>query len=465
MPTPLCYHHELASKRTDATDGKDDFAMNNELLTVINYLERDRGINREVLIQAVEYALQSAARKGLGASHDLRIDIDRKTLDIKAFDTKTVTETPHGDDEVSLEQARSINPDAQVGDTVEVQIQPQGLGRIAAQTAKQAIMQKIRQAERENVFEAYKDRVGDIVSGTVKHVQRGDIVVDLDRAEALLPHRERVPGEEYRPGDRIRAYLMNAQPDALGPAILLSRASTDFVRALFRYEVSEIAEGMVEIMSIARDPGLRTKIAVRSHDEKVDPVGACVGMRGARVKNIVRELNGEKIDIVRWNADLRLFATQALAPAQLLSINADPADPRKLNALVNPENLSLAIGKRGQNVRLASKLVGCSIDIRKAESELTFEEQVEKAVANLETLEGVTREQAVLLVESGFLTPEGILAVDAAELSETTGLDPEVSALIWQSAALRLGEDEALEEQPTNPNDAAALRPGEDHEA
>ena len=416
--------------------------MNNELLTVIHYLERDRGIDREVLIQAVEYALQSAARKGLGASHEPRIEIDRKTMDIKAFDQLIVAAHPSGEQEISLEKAREINPGAQIGDCVEVEIQPRGFGRIAAQTAKQAIMQKIRQAERENVFEEYKDRVGDIVSGSVKQVMRGDIIVELGKAEAILPHKERVPGEEYRAGDRIRAYLISAQADAHGPAITLSRATTDFIKALFRYEVSEIAEGIVEIMSIARDPGLRTKIAVRSHDEKVDPVGACVGMRGARVKNIVRELNGEKIDIVRWNADIRMFATQALAPAQLLSLSVDPDDPRKLQALVNPENLSLAIGKRGQNVRLASKLIGCGIDIRKAESEMTFEEQVEQAVEHLAALEGVSRETAENLVENGFLTPEGILAVDVEDLCEATGLDAETAEQVWQAAAVRIGEDD-----------------------
>lgn len=415
--------------------------MNNELLTVINYMERDRGINREVLIQAVEYALQSAARKSFGSDQDLRISIDRKTFDIKAFESLTVATDPSGTGQISLARARQVKADAEPGETVEIEVKPKGFGRIAAQTAKQAILQKIRQAERENVFDEYKDRVGDIAGGMVKQLHRGDIIVDLDRAEAIIPYRERVPGEEYRPGDRLRAYVLDVQSDTTGPAVILSRSSPDFIRTLFRSEVSEIAEGIVEIMAIARDPGMRTKIAVRSHDDKVDPVGACVGMRGVRVKNIVRELNGEKIDIVRWHPDIRAFATQALAPAQLLSLEIDPNNAKRILALADQEQLSLAIGKRGQNVRLAAKLIGCTIDINKAEGELTFEEQVEQAVANLESVDGISRAEAELLVENGFLSLDGILAVNSQELAEATDLDMETADRILRSASA-LSEDE-----------------------
>jgi len=409
--------------------------MNNELLTVISYLERDRGVNREVIIQAIESALQQAGRKSTGGGSDLRVQIDRKTFQIRAFEPRTVAENETGHGFVSLRRARELDPAAQLGGTVEVEVPPGKLGRIAAQTARQVIVQKIRQAERENVFEEYKDRIGDIVSGSVRQILHRDLIVDIGKVEAIVPAKERIPSEEYQIGDRIRAYVHSVQANANGPAVILSRACPEFVKALFRLEISEIADGIVEVMGIARDPGYRSKIAVRSHDEKVDPVGACVGLRGNRVKNIVRELSGEKLDIVRWHDDIRQFVTQALAPAHLAEIVIDPDQPTTMHITVEPDQLSLAIGRHGQNVRLASRLTGWRIDIQKREETASFEDQVTHAIENLAAISGISREDADVLVRNGFLTIDGILATEIPYMMEVTGLDEANAQRIWDAAA------------------------------
>ncbi len=416
--------------------------MNNELLTIINFMERERGVNREVIIEAIEAALEAAARKSMGITGDMRVDIDRKTLTIKAFQKMIVSEDDYGPNLISLRKARDIKPDAVAGEEIDVELPPERIGRIGAQNARQMIMQKIRQAERDNVFEEYKDRIGDIVSGTVRQVLRRDLLVDLGRAEALLPYRERIPTEEFQVGDQLRAYVLNVQPSTTAPSVVLSRACPEFVKALFRIEVSEIADGIVEVMGVARDPGFRSKIAVRSHDEKVDPVGACVGLRGTRVKNIVRELNGEKVDIVRWSDDVRQYATQALSPARLAGVLVESEMPRVLRVLVDPDQLSLAIGKHGQNVRLTSKLLGWKVDIQRTDVEVSFEERVAKAIEALASLEGITREEAEKLVNTGFLTADDILAAEIPYIQDVTGLEEETVRRIWNTAkALDSGED------------------------
>lgn len=411
--------------------------MNNELLTILNYMEKDRGINREVLLEAVEFALQSAARKNYTASQDLRIHIDRQTCDIKAFQTSEVVDSKIRPEqgEIRLDEARRIKADAKIGDKIEVEFTPSNFGRIAAQTAKQAILQKIRQAERDIVFEEYKDRIGDIVSGSVRQFNRSDIIVDLGRAEAILPTKERVPTEEYQVGDRIRAYVMDVQSNAAGPGVILSRSHPNFVIKLFELEVSEIADGIVEIKGIAREPGYRTKIAVVSKDDKVDPVGACVGMRGMRVKNIVRELSGEKIDIIRWSDDPKTYVTNALSPAKLLKVELDPNVPGLIHVIADSEQLSLAIGKRGQNVRLTAKLLGMKVDIQKDERETTFEEKVARAVDSMATVKGIDRAHAEALVKAGFLTVEGILAAEVTDLEEVTGFDHDTAQAVYEAAA------------------------------
>ncbi len=404
--------------------------MNNELQSVVEYMERERGIDRETVIVAIESALVSAAKKSMGANRDMRVQIDRKTFDISAFvQTIVVEKVTSPTEQLSVREAQRFKSDAQVGEFVDVPIPPQKLGRIAAQVAKQAIMQKIRQAEKERVFDEYKDRAGDIVSGTVRRFDRNDIVVDLGRAEAIMPSRERVPTEEYQPGDRIRAFVLRVDNEGAGPEIVLSRTHPEFVRRLFELEVSEIADGTVEIKGIAREPGFRSKIAVLSHDEKVDPVGACVGMKGIRVKNIVRELSGEKIDIVRWNADVKTFVANSLAPAKLAAIDVDE-DIQQVIVTVDPDQLSLAIGKKGQNARLTAKLTGWRVDIQKDESTRTFEEKVAEAVAAMAQIEGITADQAHVLVTSGFLTPEGVLAAEIEDLESLEGFDTDTAKAV-----------------------------------
>ena len=419
--------------------------MNNELLSIISYLERDRGVNREIIIQAIESAIQQAARKSLEVTNDLRVEVDRKTLAIKAFDTMVVSDDDTGLGFLSLRKARALKPDVKQGETLEMEVPPAKLGRIAAQTARQMILQKIREAERKNVYDEYKDRIGDIVSGTVRQISHRDLIIDLGKTEAVLPAKERIPTEEYNVGDRIRAYVYRVQTGANGPAVVLSRACQEFVKTLFRLEVSEIADGIVEVMGVARDPGFRSKIAVKTLDEKVDPVGACVGLRGVRVRNIVRELNGEKIDIVRWSDDIKQYVTQALAPARLEGVSIDPNDARTVHVTVAPDQLSLAIGKRGQNVRLTSKITGWRVDIQKSGEEVTFEEQRETAIEELAEVLDISEETASTLVANGFLTTDGIIEAEIPYLQEVTGLDEGTVRKIWVAAQAASGVQEAGE--------------------
>jgi N utilization substance protein A len=426
--------------------------MNNELLAIINYMEKDRGIERGVLIEAVEFALQSAARRNKDSADEIRVEIDHKTCEMKTFATVEVVEDVLDSlNEISLSNAKKIKSDAEIGDEVEIETPTKNFGRIAAQTAKQAILQKIRQAERSLVYDEYKDRIGDIVSGAVRQFNRSDIIVDMGRAEAVIPSKERVPTEEYQVGDRIRAYVIEVQNNASGPSIILSRSHPEFVKALFNLEVSEIADGVVEVKGIAREPGYRTKIAVLSKDANVDPVGACVGMRGTRVKNIVRELSGEKIDIIRWSDDAKTYVTNALSPAKLTNVAIDPDNPRTVHVVTDADQLSLAIGKRGQNVRLSAKLLGLKIDIQKNESDVTFEEKVARAVEQLAGIEGIGKENAETLVNAGFLTVDGILAAEISDLVEMAGLDEDTAKAIFDGASnaeTGITEDAAKEVEP-----------------
>ncbi len=407
----------------------------NELLAVIDHMEKERGIDRAALIQMVEDALISASKKSVGPAKDLRIVIDPRTLAIRAFAKVAVVERAVSrQEQVSLSVARLKNPKAQIGDEIEIEITTKGFGRIAAQAAKQAIVQKIRQAEKEIVVREYQDRLGDIVSGAIVRFERGDVIVDIGRVEAIMPARERVPTEEYQIGDRIRAYILSVHDHTSGHHIVLSRSHPEFVRRLFELEISEIVDGTVEIKGIAREAGFRTKIAVTSRDEKVDPVGACVGMKGMRVKNIVRELLGEKIDIIRWSPDIKTYVTNALNPAKLNKLIIEEAE-NKVTVIVDADQLSLAIGKRGQNARLTSKLVGWKIDIQKDKDDISFEEKVAMAIEALTLLDGVDREKAEKLVHAGFLTVEGILESELSDLQEMAGFDAETAQAIQAAAA------------------------------
>lgn len=421
----------------------------NELLAVIESLEKERGIERDSLIQMVEAALMSASRKSVGTVKDLRIEMDRNTLAIRAFAKVAVVETAYSKQtEISLAEARRINPSAALGDEIEVEITAnvKGFGRIAAQAAKQAIIQRIRQAEKDIVLKEYKNREGDIVSGSIVRLERNDVIVDLGRVEAIMPTSERVRTEDYVIGDRIRAYVVSVQEHSSGRHIVLSRSHPNFVKRLFELEISEIADGTVEIKGIAREPGFRTKIAVLSHDDKVDPVGACVGMKGMRVKNIVRELLGEKIDVVRWNEDVKAFVQNSLAPAKLSKVIVDEEN-KKVTVVVDADQLSLAIGKRGQNARLTSKLLGWKVDIQKDKADETFEEKVAKAVGSLAEINGVGKELAEKLVHAGFLTVEDLASADIEDLVKIEGVDMDQAKLILDAALKRADELDKQQEQ------------------
>ncbi|EEF61284.1 transcription termination factor NusA [Pedosphaera parvula] len=424
--------------------------MNADFLTVLEFWEREKGISRQVLISAVEESLLSAAKKAVGPARELRCIIDPKSGDIKAFAKLIVSEkvvSKH--DHISLPDAKKIKPDAQLGEEVEVEVTPAGFGRIASQYAKQSLMQHIRRAEKQLIFTEFKDRVGDIISGVVRRFDRSDVSVDLGKYEALLPNRERVPTEEYQIGERIRCYVKAVENGPHGPEIILSRADPRFVIKLFQLEVSEINDGTIEIKGIAREPGFRTKLAVYTRDEKVDPVGACVGLRGQRVKNIVRELNNEKVDIIRWEPNIKGFLTNALAPAQLKTFEVDEANKR-VKIVVGEDQLSLAIGKRGQNARLSSKLTGWQVDIEpEVVHRMGFEEKVAEAVKTLAAIPGITQEQADTLVHQGLTRLEDLLQADISDLSGIPQIGDQAAAILEAAKAeaarhrLKLGEDSA----------------------
>ncbi|MEK7781747.1 MAG: transcription termination factor NusA [Verrucomicrobiota bacterium] len=414
--------------------------MNADFLAVLEFWEREKGISRDVLVGAVQEALLSAAKKAVGAARELRVTIDPKNGDIKAWAKLIVAEkviSKH--DQISLFDARRIKADAAVGEELEIEVTPTGFGRIASQYAKQALMQHIRRAEKAMIFTEFKDRVGDIISGTVRRFERSDVLVDLGKYEALLPNRERVPTEEYQVGERIRCYVKAVEQGPHGPEIILSRADPRFVIKLFQVEVSEISDGTIEIKGIAREPGFRTKLAVWTRDEKVDPVGACVGLRGQRVKNIVRELNNEKVDIIKWSSNVRDFVTNALAPAKLKTFEIDEINKR-VRIMVSDDQLSLAIGKRGQNARLTSKLTGWQVDI---EAEVVvnkgFEEKVAEAVNQLAAIEGITREQADALVHAGLTRLEDLLQTDENDLKDIPQIGEQAGAVLaaFRAEALR----------------------------
>jgi N utilization substance protein A len=367
----------------------------------------------------------------VGPARELRCVIDPKSGDIKAFAKLVVAEkvlSKH--DQISVFDARRIKADAIAGEELEIEVTPAGFGRIASQYAKQSLMQHIRRAEKQLIFTEFKDRVGEIISGTVRRFERSDVHIDLGKYEALLPNRERVPTEEYQVGERIRCYVKAVENGPHGPEIILSRADPQFVIKLFLLEVSEINDGTIEIKGIAREPGFRTKLAVYTRDEKVDPVGACVGLRGQRVKNIVRELNNEKVDIIRWSPNIREFVTNALAPAKLKSMEVDEVR-RRVRILVGDDQLSLAIGKRGQNARLSARLTGWQVDIEAEHvAVMGFEEKIAQLVKALAGIPGISEEHASALVQHGLTSLEVLLQAEVSDLAEMPEIGDKAASIM-----------------------------------
>ena len=421
-------------------------AMNSQLLAVVQHIEAERGVSREIVLTAIEQALAQAAKKNHDVTNDLRVVIDRKDLSLHVYDTFICSDEDTGPGFISLERAKRFNKGIPVkeGQALEVEMPASRLGRIAAQTSRQMIMQKIRDAERTNTFSEYKDRIGDIVSGIVSAVSHRDTYVTVGKTEMVLPAKERIPTEEFQVGDPIRAIVLRVDPEAKGASVVLSRASGKFLEALFRLEVSEISDGVVEIMGVSRDPGFRAKIAVRTANENVDPVGACVGQRGSRVRAIVSELSGEKIDIVRWNEDIRQYVAAALAPAKLESIEVDPVDHNTVHVVTAGDQYSLAIGKRGQNIRLTTKLTGWHIEVKRSMAAASFEDQKAEAVKELAETFSVSTAVATQMADAGFLTVEGIVEEDETSFIAATGLDEVTAKGVYAAAqavaALTRGE-------------------------
>src|ERR1700733_1938509 len=418
-----------------------------ELLQVADTVARDKGIDRDEVLQAMEQAIQKAGRSKYGQEYDIRAEIDRKSGEIKLMRFREVAEPVVNEaTQIPLEAAKKINPEAEIGDFLTDPLPPIDFGRIAAQTAKQVIVQKVRDAERQRQFKEFKDRVGEIVNGLVKRVEFGNVVVDLGRAEAILRRDELLPRESLRQGERVRAYIYDVRQEVRGPQIFLSRTHPQFMAKLFAQEVPEIYDSIIEIRAVARDPGSRAKIAVISNDSGIDPVGACVGMRGSRVQAVVAELQGEKIDIIPWSPDPATFVVNALAPAEVAKVVMDE-EQRRIEVVVPDDQLSLAIGRRGQNVRLASQLTGWDIDIltEAEESERRQEEFRTRSKMFIDALD-VDDVIAHLLVEEGFTKIEDVALVPLEELAGIEGFDETIAGELQQRGRTFIDEQNVQRE-------------------
>ncbi len=417
--------------------------MTSELTKVLDQVSREKGVERETLIKTLEEAVRAAARKKLGQNYDLEINFNDEMGEIEIFEFKEVVEKVANENlEIDLQEAKKVDPEAVVGDSLGIKMDMDDLGRVAAQSAKQVIMQRLRDAERNNVFNDFKDRRGEIVHGIVQRFDKGSIVVNLGRAEAELPQKEQIPKESYKQGDRIRAYILDVKQFSRGPQIILSRTHPNFLSVLFENEVPEISEGIVSIIQVAREPGSRAKIAVSSKDSDVDPVGACVGMKGSRVQAVVQELRGEKIDIVPWDPDPAKFICNALAPAEITRVVVDEAN-RTMEVVVPDDQLSLAIGKKGQNVRLASKISGWSLNVT---SETEYNKDLKEAYNSLLSLEGVGEATATNLYQEGFTSVDDVAKASIDDLTNVKGLSEEKATRLIETAKKRLIIDELKED-------------------
>ncbi len=416
-----------------------------DISRVIEQVSRDKGIERHILIQALEEALRSAARKKYGAKVDIEAHFNEETGEIEVFQFKeVVAEVEEPDLQINLEQGRQLDSECEVGDSLGTKMDTNTFGRIAAQSAKQVIIQKLKDAERDAVYANYIDRKGEIINGIVQRFDRGEIIVNLGTTEGVVPVREQVPREGYRRGDRIRALILDVLYETRGPQVVLTRTHPDFLVMLFKTEVPEIAEGIVDIKGAAREPGSRAKIAVASQDSDIDPVGACVGMKGSRVQNVVQELRGEKIDIIPWHVDAAKFVFNALAPAEISRVIIDEED-RSMEVIVPDDFLSVAIGKRGQNVRLASRLTGWHLDVN---SETQYNEIMQNGYESLKKISGVGISMADTLFEKGFYSAEEVANADIEDLTQIRGIGEEKAKLLIANAqqALETAAAEAAEQ-------------------
>ncbi|MGC1447948.1 MAG: transcription termination factor NusA [Xanthobacteraceae bacterium] len=415
-----------------------------ELLQIAEAVAREKAIDRKIVLGAMEDAIAKAARSRYGSETEVRAEIDPKSGELHLSRHMLVVETVENPAiQISLEDARRRHPAAQIGDTIADPLPPLEYGRIAAQSAKQVIVQKVREAERDRQYDEYKDRIGDIINGVVKRVEYGNVIVDLGRAEAIIRRDEMIPRELFRPGDRVRAYVYDVRREQRGPQIFLSRTHPQFMTKLFQQEVPEIYDGVIEVRSVARDPGSRAKIAVTSRDSSIDPVGACVGMRGSRVQAVVNELQGEKIDIIPWSPDAATFIVNALQPAEVVKVVLDE-DSSRIEVVVPDDQLSLAIGRRGQNVRLASQLTGWDIDIltEAEESERRQKEFIDRTQSFMQALD-VDEVVGQLLASEGFRTVEELAYVDPSEVGAIEGFDEDTAAEIQNRARDYLARIEA----------------------
>ncbi len=430
--------------------------MTTELKKVLEMVSREKGVGQEVLIKTLEEAVRTAARKKLGQDYDLEVNFNEEMGEIEVFEFKEVVEEVTNEHlQISLEEAHDVDPESQVGDSLGLKMDPDEFGRIAAQSAKQVIMQRLREAERDIVYDDFKDRRGEIIHGIVQRFDKGSIIVNLGRSEAELPLKEQLPKESYKQGDRVRAYILDVRQFSRGPQIILSRTHPNFLSALFENEVPEISETIVTVKQVAREPGSRAKIAVSSRDSDVDPVGACVGMKGSRVQAVVQELRGEKIDIVPWDSDPAKFICNALAPAEIVRVIVDEAN-QSMEVVVQDDQLSLAIGKKGQNVRLASKLSGWNLDVT---GETEYNRALKEAYNSLLNLDGVGDKTATNLYQEGFRSVEDVARANISDLVQTDGIGEEKAAKIIESAVQTL-KSKALAAEPEE-----ELEGGEESEA
>jgi N utilization substance protein A len=406
--------------------------MNKDILYVVDAVSNEKGVDKEIIFEAIEAALASATRKKNGKDIEVRVDINRETGDYDTFRRWEVVEDTHEGlesplSQITLDAARIDEPEIQIGDFVEEQIDSVDFGRIAAQTAKQVIVQKVREAERARVIDAFKGREGELLMGTVKRVERGNVYLDLgDNVEAFIPREDMIPREAVRPGDRIRGFLKEVRAEARGPQLFVSRTAPEFLVELFKLEVPEVDQGLIEIIGGARDPGSRAKVSVRSLDPRLDPVGACVGMRGSRVQSVSNELAGERVDIILWNENPAQFVVNAMSPAEVTSIVVDE-DAHSMNIAVEEDKLAMAIGRGGQNVRLASELTGWELNVMtEKEAEERSEEENHQLVETFKVQLDVDAELAEILVQEGFSTIEEVAYVPESELEAIEEFDHDI---------------------------------------